>query len=124
MQKLALAIAVIVFVDVSFTLEFGKLGIYVTKLAKKYNISSKIRTYISFFMKNNISTKNLYFKESELTQISVDFRHLKIFLISKMYSSCPYACIMFVLLHENHRKPRKSSGAAVNVHQNPEMIPN
>ena len=35
MQKLELAIAVIVFVDVSLTLETRKLANYVTKLAKK-----------------------------------------------------------------------------------------
>ena len=61
--------------------------------------------YVSFLMKNNISTKNPYFKESELTQISVNFRHLKIFLISKMYSSCLYACVVFVLLHETIGSP-------------------
>ena len=51
-------------------------------------------------MKNNIWTKNPYFRQSELIQISVDFRHRKIFLISKMYSNCLYACVVFVLLHE------------------------
>ena len=48
MQKLELAIAIIVFVDVPFTLE--KLANYATKLAKKYNISSKIQENIASFV--------------------------------------------------------------------------
>ena len=99
-----------------------KLRNYVTKLASKY-IQFKFKNtclYISFFMKNNISTKKTYFKESELTQISVDFRHTKIFVISKMYSSSLYACVKFVLLHEtigspeNHRERQWMSAKSGN----------
>ena len=61
--------------------------------------------FFFFFYENNISTKNPYFKESELTQMSVDFRHLKIFLISKMFSKWLYACVVFVLLHETIGSP-------------------